>query len=286
LVYLFFDSDVMISFIQKPKANYLAESLLEILDNKLAILLVPNQLRVELERNVPKIAKVRKQQMRTYRKHARHLKYFLEDQENEEFDRLLELMDERKERLDKFVNTIESQIECLLEHEQSISIDNIPLDFESASRRALIKSAPYIRNVNSIGDALLLEAVLRFRKENTEGRFVFVTHNKHDYSDSNCEANIHSTLAKQFQEYQIEYSLTPIPIIEELQKKDVPESVKVSYLDYGPIVFVHSAEFPSGCVRCGGTMEYTGYKVRYGSAGHVYTCVDCATEHMAVDPDY
>lgn len=285
-MYLFFDSDVIINFLQKPKANYLANSLQDILDNKLASLLVPEQLKDELEKHVPEIAKVRKQQMRTYRKNASNLKYFFDEREAEEFERSLLLIDERKDEWDRFVDSVKSQIESLLEHEQAVLISNIPADLESASRRALSKSAPYIKNNNSIGDALILEAVLRFRKENPEGRLVFVTHNKNDYSDRECEQNIHSSLSEQFEEHKVEYSLTPIPIIEELQGKAVPESVKVNYLDYGPIVCVHSSEFPSDCVRCGSALQYTGYKMRYGNAGHVYTCIDCATEHMDVDPDY
>jgi hypothetical protein len=78
-----------------------------------------------------------------------------------------------------------------------------------AAQRALDKRAPFHRDKNSIGDAVLIEVYRDALAEggNSDG-FGFVTHNKHDFSDMAVdEREPHPDLAELFTSENSNYSL-------------------------------------------------------------------------------
>jgi hypothetical protein len=86
-----------------------------------------------------------------------------------------------------------------------------------AAQRALDKRAPFHKDKNSIGDAILIEIygdLLSGGSEDTQ--YAFVTHNKHDFSDmAHDEREPHPDLADMFVAENSAYSLTVGEVLNE-----------------------------------------------------------------------
>lgn len=90
-----------------------------------------------------------------------------------------------------------------------------------AAQRAVEKRAPYHRDKNSIGDAILIEIYHDALAEGGDyDEFAFVTHNKHDFSDMAAdERQPHPNLAELFASDRSTYSLA----VGEVLNKHAPE---------------------------------------------------------------
>jgi hypothetical protein len=78
-----------------------------------------------------------------------------------------------------------------------------------AAQRAVEKRAPFHKDKNSIGDAILIEIYRdEIEKDREEDGFAFVTHNKHDFSNMvGDEREPHPDLAEMFTSERSTYSL-------------------------------------------------------------------------------
>jgi hypothetical protein len=90
-----------------------------------------------------------------------------------------------------------------------------------AAQRAVDKRAPFHRDKNSIGDAILIEIYRNALSECSESvEYAFVTHNKHDFSNMAAdERTPHPDLADMFSEKNSAYSIA----VGEVLNKYAPE---------------------------------------------------------------
>ena len=285
--YIFFDSCVLLSFLQNHKVEPMLSNTIDILDKEIARLLVPDQLRLEIDRNKERIIESRKAAIRTYRKHASNLKTLLDDSQITSLDKILAAVDQNIPNWDGKSDYLLGKLEKILNHKNALKIKTIDQDILLASKRALEKKAPFIKNKNSFGDALLIESILRFQRETAVESIYFVTLNTEDFSDTSERLKVHPDLSEIFEEMKIHYSINPPEIIEHLLSIKIPPVIKEIYAtDIGPMIQMYSDEFPDLCIRCGGNLVNSGYKVMFGSAGQTACCINCGTFHMSLDPNY
>ena len=284
--FIFFDSCVLLSLLQNKKMEPMLSSILEILDKGVTGLLVPEQLQNEIQRNKNRIVESRKNAIRTYRKHAGNLKPLLDDGLLKSLDEILAVVDKRIPDWDGKSDVLLEKLDKILDHKNTTIIPTTDQELLLASKRALNKKAPFVKNKNSIGDALLIESVLKFQRENNSETIYFVTLNTEDFSDNSDKRKVHSDLSPIFESMNIQYSINPTEIIEQLLSIQMPEEIKTMFEDMGHMVQIYSDEFPPSCVRCGGNLIHSGYRVLFGCAGISASCDKCGTIHMSLDPDY
>lgn len=119
----------------------------------------------------------------------------------------LEDVDHRITILGEAVNESIARIEAIFAKAAIVeTTDAVKL---RAAQRAIDKLAPFHRDKNSMGDAILIET---YREVLSEGgdrdEFAFVTHNKHDFSDMNSDERLpHPDFADLFAADDSTYSL-------------------------------------------------------------------------------
>jgi len=88
-----------------------------------------------------------------------------------------------------------------------------------ASKRALHKKAPFHLSKNSIGDAIIIESYIEYiiQNESQNCKFMFVTHNKSDFSLKNGNHKIpHEDIAKAFDSIKSFYFINLIDALNEI----------------------------------------------------------------------
>jgi hypothetical protein len=119
----------------------------------------------------------------------------------------LEDVDHRITILGEAVNESIARIEAIFAKAAIVeTTDAVKL---RAAQRAIDKLAPFHRDKNSMGDAILIETYREVLREGSEGdEFAFVTHNKHDFSDMNSDERLpHPDFADLFVADDSTYSL-------------------------------------------------------------------------------
>jgi hypothetical protein len=226
---LFFDSNVWLRFIEEEKTAYLAKEVLKLITSGQVKLLVPDQLHAELERHMDRVLTTKKEGLNTYVKHAKGLAPLLDEAERPNLDRLCGLAEKKIPEFSMQYDETYRVIQDILANNKAVHISTSPAVKIAALDRALNKKAPFTRDKNSSGDAVLLEAVLGFQEENSKDSLYFVTLNSKDFSNGSNPKEPHDDLRDTFVRLNIRYSILPADVIEELGKIVVPPEVKNSF---------------------------------------------------------
>lgn len=193
------DTCVWLDLAKDPKVDALLDVLERVVKAGEVELVVPQLVPDEFARNKAKIARDRVQSVSTAVRKVRDTLRTLDDPKKANRRVLKQLSD-----LDMKLPTLgEAAVEALGRIEKLLrAARKVPTTDALkalAAQRALDKRAPFHRSKNSIADAVLIETYAELLKERTAGlRFVFVTHNKHDFSDPKGEHKPHPDLAALF----------------------------------------------------------------------------------------
>lgn len=227
--FLFFDSNVWLNFIENEKTAYLAKEVLKLITSGQVNLLVPDQLTAELERNMDRVLDGKKEGVKTYVKHAKRLASLLDDAELPNLDRLCGLAEKKIPEFSMQFDETYRVIREILANDKVVHISTSPAIKLAAADRGLNRKAPFTKDKNSCGDAVLLEAVLTFQKEKSGDPLYFVTLNVHHFSNNSNPKEPHDDLRDTFALLNIRYSISPGDMIEELGKIVVPPEVKDAF---------------------------------------------------------
>ncbi len=187
--------------------------------NEVSIIL-PRQAVDEFARNKERIIRESgKSLSSTFKRVKEAVRQFGNAEETKETLATLDDIDHRITILGEAVNESIKRIEGLFVAARVIETsDAVKI---RAAQRAVEKRAPFHKDKNSIGDAILIEIYQDALAEGgKEGDFAFVTHNKHDFSNmAGDEREPHPDLAELFASDGSSYSLS----VGEVLNKYAPE---------------------------------------------------------------
>jgi hypothetical protein len=173
------------------------------------LLIVPQIILDEFNRNKARIIKENKQSLSVILKGAKEIVAKFGDPQKKQgvIDKLNDFDFKIPSINDLVVDSV-NRIEKLLKRSVIIQPTNeVKL---CAAQRALDKKAPFHRGRNNFNDAVILETYAEYvRSNNSVGdRFVFVTHNKKDFSIVNGNEKIpHNDIASYFSKIKSQYSI-------------------------------------------------------------------------------
>jgi predicted nucleic acid-binding protein len=145
-------------------------------------LVVPRQVANEFSRNRDRIIKENQQSLSSVFKRVKDTIRRFGDEEHR--NSVLEQLDDVDHRL----STLSEAVIDSIEHIERLFEKVTPIETTEAVKlratdRAMTKRAPFHRNKNSMGDALLIELFMEAIASRAEGeRLIFVTHNTQDFS--------------------------------------------------------------------------------------------------------
>ncbi|MBJ7949995.1 PIN domain-containing protein [Bacillus cereus group sp. N24] len=239
-IYMFLDTCVWINNADKGSFDLFAK-LADLNEQKDAILLIPEQLRKEWDKN--------KREKLIINKRNEFNDMF---KKTKKFRDIMITDNEKKMQLDTLITEAESVITEQIEYvnEGTISLIDQILDLGApintndeiklaATDMALQSMAPFHKNKNSMGDALLFQSLIDKLKEEKDAILYFVTDNKADFSEDKDRApfKMHPDLLNMAQKhgieirYSLELSKTIDEIIEVVTDKEYLDECKKKYED-------------------------------------------------------
>lgn len=171
-------------------------------------LLLPQQVVDEFERNKDRIIKESGQSLAsTFRRVRDAVNQFGRPEGRQEALAQLGDVDHRIATLGEAINESITRIERLFGNSTKIATDDTAL--LAAAQRAVDKRAPFHKAKNSIGDAVLIELYAgALAEQNGQDIYAFVTHNKHDFSESIGDERLpHTDIADLFDQIRSTYSI-------------------------------------------------------------------------------
>ena len=204
------DTSVWVDLAKDYQQQALLGVLEELIRQKQVSLILPRTVLDEFARNKARIIEESKHSLSSTLKRVKDVVDKLGDPKQKR--RVLEQLNDVDHRLPMLgESAVESvgRIEKLFKTAPPVEIsDAIKL---RASQRAIDGRAPFHRQKNSINDAILIETYADFAGDKTAKgvRFVFVTHNKKDFSAPNANDKLpHPDIAPYFSRIKSQYSTT------------------------------------------------------------------------------
>lgn len=263
-IYMFLDTCVWINIADKGRFDLFAK-LADLNEQQDAILLIPEQLRIEWDKNKKEKLIINKRN--EFNDMIKKTKKFRD---------IMITEDEQKRQLDTLITEVESVLTQQIEYvnQETISLIDQILDFGTpihtndkiklaAIDMALQNMAPFHKNKNSMGDALLFQSLIDKLKEEKDAILYFVTDNKADFSEDKDRApfKMHPDLLNMAQKHGIEirYSLelpkTIDEIIEVVTDKEYLDECKKKYADQCEEYHQNRhADFKNVCDNCRETL--------------------------------
>lgn len=200
-----------------------------------AVLLVPQQLKIEWDRN--KEEKVYQRELNNIRDIIKKTSYFrdrivMEPEQKEDLTKLIAHANEVQEVHVKYIGqTTISLVQEVMELGMKIpTSDKIKLE---ATDWALEKHAPFHKDKNSIGDAILFLSLMDFLERDSESKGIlyFVTDNKTDFSEERQPNMIHNQLSTYaaHKGIQIKYFLSLNEALDEIFNEVTDEEYVETY---------------------------------------------------------
>lgn len=146
----------------------------------------------------------------------------------------LDDIDHRMATMGEVVNASIAQVERMLSRADPIKTTEAAL--ARAAERALNNRAPFHRKKNSMGDAVLIELFADLlAKAEPEEALAFITHNKHDFSDTGKDERLpHPDLASLFDEQRSTYSLALGELLSSIDPEALEEAAWIAEYEQQP----------------------------------------------------
>jgi hypothetical protein len=188
-------------------------------------LVVPIQVVNEFTRNRDRIIKENQQSLSSVFKRVKDTIRRFGDEERR--NNVLEQLDDVDHRL----STLSEAVIDSIEHIERLFEKVTPAEITDAVKlratdRAMTKRAPFHRNKNSMGDALLIELFMEAVASRAKGEhFIFVTHNTQDFSSPSDLRQPHSDFTEIFAPEYTSYSTNLAEVLKGLAP-DLLEEIK------------------------------------------------------------
>jgi hypothetical protein len=205
---LLIDTCVWLDMAKDYRHQATLSALAELIEAREVDLLLPRQAVNEFARNKERVIRESgKSLSSTFKRVKEVVRQFGNEDSSAATLAALDDVDHRITILGEAVNGSIERIERLFAAASAIETsDAVKL---RAAQRAIERRAPFHKDKNSIGDAILIEIYREALEEGDgETKFAFVTHNKHDFSDmATDERQPHPDLAELFASDHSTYSL-------------------------------------------------------------------------------
>lgn len=185
------DTCVWLDLAKDPGQQPILNAVEELIKQKELTLIVPRIVSEEFFRNKEKVIKENNQSLNSVLKRVKDVVDKFGDPKSKKV--VLEQLNNVGHKipsLGEAMTTSIVRIENLINNAEIIeTTDEILI---RAAKRAMDKKAPFHRQKNSIGDAIIIETYAVCTQDDTTkgNRFAFVTHNKHDFSSPNGDEKI------------------------------------------------------------------------------------------------
>lgn len=196
---LLIDTCVWLDMAKDHRHGPTLQALEQLVDANEVRLILPKQSVDEFARNKERIVRESGRSLSsTFKRVKEAVRQFGRDEEKDGALAALDDVDHRITTLGEAVSASVSRIEALFL--KSLLIETGDAVLARAAARAVARRAPFHKDKNSIGDAILAEVYRdALASRGLDDSFAFVTHNKHDFSDMSVdERRPHPDLADLF----------------------------------------------------------------------------------------
>ena len=229
---LLVDTCVWLDLAKDYREQPIISALEDLIQNNRLKLIIPSVVLDEFARNKAKIAEEAKRGLQSHFRLVRDAVNRFGDEESKvKTIAALHEVDHAIAMKSAAVNGSLIRIENILASAPTLPISTAVK--QRVTERALAKLAPYHREKNSVGDAILIEIYAEELAANRDmkARYAFVTHNTKDFSEANGDRRKpHGDLVEMFTPPRSTYSISIIDLIREVDADLLDEHVfEVSY---------------------------------------------------------
>ena len=207
MVKLLIDTCVWLDIAKTSKGEEILNLLSEFIDRNEAIIILPEIIISEFDRNKERIVADAGKSLSSHFKKVKEMVAEHADQDSKQH--ILTQLNDIDKKIPTFgENAFQSIIRIaeIMKNAEIIDVsDEIKL---SATQRAIDKKAPFHLSKNSIGDAIIIESYNYYKIQNTAQEFnlMFITHNVNDFSLKNGNQKLpHEDLADIFDSSKSQY---------------------------------------------------------------------------------
>lgn len=276
MVVILCDTCVWLNLAKDPQEKVILDKLAELVTKKKAILLVPEIVITEFQRNKDDIVATLAKRNQNLLKVARELvKAFGDEGKTDEATAQLIAVKNKMPALGVSMAKAYVLIEKLFNDPSTVkvglseSVKSVVVDL------ALRKAAPFHRNKNSLADAVIIET-FREHVASTRGddkHFLFVTANKDDFSEPNGDANNpHPDFSSLFSSSDVSFFINAGKAVNFVEENLVPPEA-IDHLERIRSMLPPKCHFCGGrsLMPCGATgRDWTGETIYY------LICRDCS----------
>lgn len=206
MVKILIDTSVWLDLVKDRSQHHLIKVLEQLISEKEIELVVPEIIVAEFNRNKARIVKESGQSLSSHFKRVKDaIELFGEVDSKASVLTQLNNIDFKIPLLGESASPAIKKIEEILKKSKPFKVSTAAK--VKAVDRATQKLAPFHRQKNSINDALLIESYAEFvsDKHSKASRFMFITHNKNDFSDPTDEREPHPDFRKFFSKIKSRY---------------------------------------------------------------------------------
>lgn len=207
MVKLLIDTCVWLDIAKTSKGEEILNLLSEFIDRNEAIIILPEIIISEFDRNKERIVADAGKSLSSHFKKVKEMVAEHADQDSKQH--ILTQLNDIDKKIPTFgENAFQSivRIEDIMKNAEIIDVsDEIKL---RATQRAIDKKAPFHLSKNSIGDAIIIESYNYYKIQNTAQEFnlMFITHNVNDFSLKNGNKKLpHEDLSDIFDSSKSQY---------------------------------------------------------------------------------
>jgi hypothetical protein len=200
------DTCVWLDLAKDPKQHPLVELLIDLINSGEVEVIIPFIVFDEFKRNKNRIVKESTQSLASNLKRVREaFEKFGNPESRDSAIQELDNINYKIPRLGEAVSDAIQNISNIMKGVEKVKIsDLVKL---RAAERAVNRVAPFHRGKNSMNDAMILECFFDVVKNQSGSgaRFIFITHNKNDFSDPLNEIEPHPDFSRMFSKIKCRY---------------------------------------------------------------------------------
>lgn len=200
------DTCVWLDLVKDPKQHPLIELLIDLINTGEVEVIIPLIVFEEFKKNKARVIKESTQSLTSNFKRVRDaLEKFGNPESKDLAIQELDNINYKIPRLGEAISGAIQNIDSIMKQAEKVKIsDAVKL---RAADRAINRVAPFHKGKNSMNDAMILECFFEVVMTEKRGgsRFMFITHNKHDFSNPLNENEPHQDFSKMFSKIKCRY---------------------------------------------------------------------------------
>jgi len=212
---LLIDTCVWINLAKDPSSEPIILALSDLVESGKIELICPPLIKDEFDRNKERVSEIATQRLSQEFKRIRRV---IDQFGNEDKNLIVGAIDEIQHKLPIATNAVFGNLSNIEKLFESANSNDIPTEVKvNSADRALKKLAPFHKNKNSMGDAMLIEFFFYLANGNKDRSHVFVTHNTKDFSSPSDNRKPHEDFEAFFQKTGATYSINLVESVKSIE---------------------------------------------------------------------